>query len=301
MKIGIIVAMDSEYERLSELIGKSGRIGRNTVILSKSGIGKVNSAVGTYQMIQEHHPDCIISTGVAGGLGEGVDVMDVVAGTKMVYHDTWCGEGNDYGQVQGLPLYTPGAPWIHTGLICSGDRFISDPAEEEAILWHFPEAIAVDMESCSIAQVCYLHQVPFISLRVISDSLKGDRGEAYADFWATVGATSFSVVRQFLKEFSEAGGTHHSAMVYNADIAEIEAAPGLADEHTPAHLARGKSFLHAGKRRKIDRIKRTDGRLAEIFSVLQSRSVGIRARLGHSLVHRYEERIRQIEHFVLFE
>jgi adenosylhomocysteine nucleosidase len=166
-------------------------------------------------MIQEHHPDCIISTGVAGGLGEGVDVMDVVAGTQMAYHDTWCGEGNAYGQVQGLPLFfeshpalvaqvealrdTPGAPWIHTGLICSGDRFISDPAEEESILWHFPEAIAVDMESCSIAQVCYLYNVPFISLRVISDSLKGDRGEAYADFWATVGTTSFSVVRQFLE------------------------------------------------------------------------------------------------------
>ena len=55
------------------------------------------------------------------------------------------------------------------------------------------------MESCSIAQVCYLYNVPFISLRVISDSLKGDRGEAYADFWATVGTTSFSVVRQFLE------------------------------------------------------------------------------------------------------
>ena len=205
MKIGIIVAMDSEYERLSELIGPSGRIGRNTVILTKSGIGKVNSAIGTYEMIREHHPDCIISTGVAGGLGEGVDVMDVVAGTRMVYHDTWCGEGNSYGQVQGLPLFyeahpalvsqvetlrdTPGAPWIHCGLICSGDRFISDPTE----------ALAVDMESCSIAQVCHLNEVPFISLRVISDSLKGDRDEAYADFWATVGATSFSVVRQFLE------------------------------------------------------------------------------------------------------
>ncbi len=219
MKIGIIVAMDSEYERLSELIGPSGRIGRNSVILSKSGIGKVNSALGTYQMIREHKPDCIISTGVAGGLGEGVDVMDVIAATRMVYHDTWCGEGNAFGQVQGLPLYyeshpalvrqvealrdTPGAPWIHCGLICSGDRFISDPEEEESILWHFPEAIAVDMESCSIAQVCYLNQVPFISLRVISDSLKGDRGESYADFWATVGTTSFSAVRQYLEVLPE--------------------------------------------------------------------------------------------------
>ena len=215
MKIGIIVALDSEYERLSELIGKSGRIGRNTVILSKSGIGKVNSAVGTIEMIRNHKPDCIISTGVAGGLGKGVEVMDVIAGTKMVYHDTWCGSGNAYGQVQGLPLYyeshpalvaqvlalrdTPGAPWIHDGLICSGDRFISDHAEERSILKHFPDALAVDMESCSIAQVCYLNEVPFISLRVISDSLKGDRLAVYDDFWATVRETSFSVVRQFLE------------------------------------------------------------------------------------------------------
>ena len=215
MKIGIIVAMDSEFERLSVLIGPSGRLGRNTVVLSKSGIGKVNSAVGTYRMIREHHPDCILSTGVAGGLGEDVDVMDVVAGFRMTYHDTWCGEGNEYGQVQGLPLYfeahpvlascveelrnTPGAPWIHCGLICSGDRFISNPEEEEAILDHFPDALAVDMESCSIAQVCYLEGIPFISLRVISDSLKGNRGESYADFWASVGDTSFSVVRQYLE------------------------------------------------------------------------------------------------------
>ncbi|MBR1575895.1 MAG: 5'-methylthioadenosine/S-adenosylhomocysteine nucleosidase [Bacteroidales bacterium] len=219
MKIGIIVAMDSEYERLSELIGPSGRLGRNTVILSKSGIGKVNSALGTDRMIREHHPDCILSTGVAGGLGEGIDVMDVVAGIRMTYHDTWCGEDNAYGQVQGLPLYfeahpalvscvetlrnTPGAPWIHCGLICSGDRFIADSEEEEAILGHFPEAVAVDMESCSIAQVCHLEGVPFISLRVISDSLKGNRGESYADFWATVGTTSFSAVRQFLESLPD--------------------------------------------------------------------------------------------------
>ena len=215
MKIGIIVAMDSEYERLSELIGKSGRVGRNSVILARSGIGKVNSAVCTYQMIRDHKPDCIISTGVAGGLGEGVDVMDVVAGLQNTYHDVWCGEGNEYGQIQGLPARydahpelmsrvlalrdTPGAPWIHCGLIVSGDRFISERAEERAILRRFPEVLAVDMESCSIAQVCYQHDVPFITLRVISDSLKGNRGEAYADFWASVCETSFSTIRQFLE------------------------------------------------------------------------------------------------------
>ena len=215
MKIGIIVAMDSEYERLSELIGRSGRIGRNSVILSKSGIGKVNSALGTYQMIREHKPDCIISTGVAGGLGEGVDVMDVIAATRMVYHDTWCGEGNAFGQVQGLPLYyeshpalvrqvealrdTPGAPWIHCGLICSGDRFVSSRKDEEEILSHFPEALAVDMESCSIAQVCYLTGTPFLGIRVISDAPSDDHEKQYYDFWASVADTSFRFVRNILE------------------------------------------------------------------------------------------------------
>lgn len=220
MKIGIIVALDSEYERLSQLIGTSGRVGRNTVILTKSGIGKVNAAVGTYAMIRDHKPDCIISTGVAGGLGEGVDVMDVVAGLQTVYHDVWCGEGNEYGQVQGLPTRfdahptliarvvdlrnTPGAPWIHCGLLCSGDRFISERSEEKAILRRFPEVLAVDMESCAIAQVCYQHQVPFLSLRVISDSPKGNRTESYADFWASVCETSFSTIRQFLESLPAA-------------------------------------------------------------------------------------------------
>ena len=211
MKIGVIVAMDSEFERLSELIGASGRIGRNTVILVRSGIGKVNAALTAARMIRDERPDCILSSGCAGGLGEGVSVMDLVVGAQYAYHDVWCGEGNAYGQVQGLParfdadarlvgaatgLQTEGR--IHAGLIVSGDRFITDPAEEEKILTRFPEALAVDMESAAIAQTCYLEGVPFLSLRVVSDALLGDRAATYEDFWATVSARSFAAVRDLL-------------------------------------------------------------------------------------------------------
>ena len=211
MKIGVIVAMDSEYARLSELIGASGRVGRNTVLLARCGIGKVNAALGAREMIRGERPDCILSTGCAGGLGEGINVMDLVVGAQCAYHDVWCGEGNAYGQVQGLParfdadarlidaatgLQTGSR--IHAGLIVSGDQFITDPAKEEKILERFPEALAVDMESAAIAQTCFLEGVPFLSLRMVSDALHGDRESTYDDFWATVSARSFAAVRDLL-------------------------------------------------------------------------------------------------------
>ena len=34
----------------------------------KCGIGKVNAAAGTVELIRTFQPDCVISTGVAGGI-----------------------------------------------------------------------------------------------------------------------------------------------------------------------------------------------------------------------------------------
>ena len=97
--------------------------------------------------------------------------MDVVASRQIVYHDVWCGEGNAYGQIQGLPTFFDGNETlydcalsldtetaIHGGLICSGDKFITDRSELETIKGNFPEGLAVDMESAAIAQVCYLYK-----------------------------------------------------------------------------------------------------------------------------------------------
>ena len=60
--------MDVEYRRMLDVLGgkPQGRIGLNDVVLWQCGIGKVNAAIGTAQLVQEHHPDCILSTGLAG-------------------------------------------------------------------------------------------------------------------------------------------------------------------------------------------------------------------------------------------
>ena len=227
MKIGIITAMSMEHEQVVRLLNEKkeytggpfsftvGQAGGNTLVLMQCGIGKVNAAAGAVELISRFQPDCIISTGVAGGIDACLKVMDVVASSHIVYHDVWCGEGNEYGQVQGLPTFftgneallqcarslTPEAEGmtIHSGLICSGDKFITDRAELDYIKGRFPQGLAVDMESGAIAQVCHLYKVPFISFRIISDTPGSDEHwQQYTNFWETIAERSFGITHQFL-------------------------------------------------------------------------------------------------------
>ena len=228
MIIGIITAMSSEHAQLANLLeNKSerkagiysfieGSIGKHHIVLMQCGIGKVNAAVGTTELIRYFHPHCIISTSCAGGIDTQVGVMDVVVSSRLVYHDVWCGEG-EYGQVQGLPAYYEGHPTllkcatsldtttkIHSGLICTGDKFISDAAELSAIKSKFPTGLAVDMESTAIAQTCHLFSVPFLSFRIISDTPGADKHyEQYQNFWQEMADRSFAVTKTFLQSIPE--------------------------------------------------------------------------------------------------
>lgn len=69
-----------------------------------------------------------------------------------------------------------------------------------AILDDHPEAVAVDMESCSIAQVCHIYGVRFVSFRIISDiPLKDTKASQYFDFWDRMAQGSFDVTRTMLE------------------------------------------------------------------------------------------------------
>ncbi len=225
MKIGIIAAMASEREQLARLVKGMrteqhglfeytvGRLGGNTLYIMECGIGKVNAAVGASELMAHMQPDVVVSTGVAGGIDEKAGVMEVVAASEAVYHDVWCGNGNEVGQIQDMParfvcdgrllsvaVSLDASVPVHAGLICTGDKFITERAELDAIKAEFPEGLAVDMESAAIAQVCHLYRVPFISFRIISDTPGADaHWQQYENFWETMADRSFGVVRTFLE------------------------------------------------------------------------------------------------------
>lgn len=219
--------MDKELAQLRSLLDDAtterhnhkdfviGKIGEHEVVLQQCGIGKVNSAIGAVEMIDNYHPDVIISTGCAGGADTALNPLDVVVASSCVYHDAYCGDNASYGQVIGMPptfnanadlvekalaVKMPEGSKIVKGLTVSGDWFVDSRQKMQEIISKFPNATAVDMESCSIAQACFIYKTPFISFRVISDvPLKDTKASQYFDFWNRVAADSFEVTRSFIE------------------------------------------------------------------------------------------------------
>lgn len=224
MKIAVLTAMDKELQLLLSLmsqykeleIGRNryfvGTIGDKEVIAGKCGIGKVNAAVNTYRLIQNTSPDIIINTGVAGGASDTIKIGDVLVADSIAYHDVWCGPGTEYGAADGFPTYfrppvnllakcrESNIPAVF-GLICSGDKFIHTAEEIKEISSHFPQVVAVDMESASIAQVGEMCGVPVLIVRVMSDTPgKGDNISQYKDFWGEAPKKTFECVERIIKE-----------------------------------------------------------------------------------------------------
>ena len=194
-----------EDHSFSSIIWK-GSVNSHDVFLSRCGIGKVNSALNAYRLIQEIAPDLVINSGVAGGTG--TPIGTILLADRIAYNDVWCGPGTEYGQADGFPLYfepskkilsLAGDPEIKKGLICSGDKFISTVEEIDFIRSKFPDVKAVDMESASIAQTCMLCNLPFAIIRIVSDTPgEGENISQYKDFWATAPEKTFSVLSAIL-------------------------------------------------------------------------------------------------------
>ena len=176
----------------------SGLLAGHEVILATSRIGKVSAAITAMHLIEVFGARSIVFTGVAGGVGPGVAVGDVVVASSFLQHDMDCSplfpryELPLYGRAVLTPdaaltsglvrastdaLQAPLAGYpravIHQGLIASGDRFVSGAAEVQALVRAMSDAghlpLAVEMEGAAVAQVCHDCGVPFAAVRTISD------------------------------------------------------------------------------------------------------------------------------------
>jgi adenosylhomocysteine nucleosidase len=229
MRIGIIGAMDEEVDLLrSKLDGREdmnlagsefykGKIDSLEVVLLKSGIGKVNAALGTALMIEKFHPDIIINTGSAGGFHKDLNVGDVVISTEVRHHDVDVTIfGYEYGQVPRMPAYF--APdeklvsiavksaekidgiQVAEGLIASGDSFMNDPERVKFIRSKLPDLYAAEMEAAAIAQVAYQFEVPFVIIRSLSDIAGKDSNLSFDQFLETAAKNSAELILLMLEE-----------------------------------------------------------------------------------------------------
>lgn len=221
-KIGLIFAMKKELELFAQTVadfsqiqGKQhsfyyGILENCELFAVVSGIGKVNAALCAADLIETVSPDYLINIGISGGLNSSLTIGEYIIGSEIVYHDVWCGEPNAYGQIQEFPAVYRSAPELveklsdyKHGLICCGDKFITENNELAAITRNFPNALAVDMESAAIAQTCYIYHRPLLCLRQISDIPGHPFSTAqYAEFWHNTAAQTVNLLPQLLQRLA---------------------------------------------------------------------------------------------------
>ena len=153
----------------------------------------MNAAVCTQVMIDNFHPDCVINTGIAGGMNRAVKVCDIVISTEVLPHDLdlhflkdyppYCGVFQADGVLMDTAEKVCGEFGIESfrGRIVSGDAFITSNVVKSAIQEKF-DPYAVDMESAAVGHCCYLNKTPYVSVRCISDNADDEGTMSFDEF-----------------------------------------------------------------------------------------------------------------------
>ena len=183
-------------------------------ILVQSGIGKVNSARTTQILIDNIKVDYIFNIGVAGGIDNSLKVGDVVVANSLVQHDfdiTAFNHEKGYIPNIGKNIYCDEYLLrlvkdidknIISGVIASGDIFCTDEKMAKKIHDKF-NALCVEMEGASIAQVCYLCNIPFLIIRSISDTPNNDNAVTFNEFLKISSDKVAEVMIELIKKLNE--------------------------------------------------------------------------------------------------
>lgn len=230
MTIGVIGAMDEEITFLLNHISDQkeftianslfiqGTLEGSDVVLLKSGIGKVNAAMGTTIMHERFSPAYIINTGSAGGFAQELDVGDIVISTHVLHHDVDATAFDyEYGQVPKMPaMYEADSDLIDrtatslkkmninslTGVIATGDSFIQDPSRVLDIREKFPTMIAAEMEAAAVAQVCFQYETPFVVIRALSDIAGKESSISFDEFLPVAAKNASDLIIEMIKSHS---------------------------------------------------------------------------------------------------
>ncbi len=194
-----------------------------------SGWGKVSSARAATRLVGHKYEDLaldfILFTGVAGSVSKQIKQWDIILADEVIQYDL---DARPLFQKFFIPIFnkdklSPDKNWfqwifstlknnldnddlqcfnkLHAGLIGTGDRFISDKKEIIELKKSLPNLKAVEMEGCSVAQVAEQEKIPWIILRVISDSADESAPQDFNDFLKIYNQVSPLLIKIIIENF----------------------------------------------------------------------------------------------------
>lgn len=229
MTIGVIGAIYEEIAALKEVIEvesvstiglreyTKGKLFGKDCVLVFSRWGKVAASTTASILVERFNVDALIFSGLAGAIGEEVNVGDIVIGENCVQYDvdlspltgtkyeipllgfskfpldTDCAQkafNSSREYLENLPdemkanltEFGVHAPKVHKGTIASGSRFISTEKEIEEIKTGIKNALCVEMEGAAVAQIGYEYTIPVVVIRIVSDKADCSAAEDFSRF-----------------------------------------------------------------------------------------------------------------------
>lgn len=229
--IAILGAMKEEIQEFlhhcDNIIEKSwqgfpfyeGRMGKNDLVIAKTGVGKALSAMFTQKMIDLYHPEVILFTGLAGALNHSYKIGDVVLAKDCIQHDM---DATPFGFKRGEIPYTPyriiessnnllnkaqgyiskdNTVTINTGRILTGDQFINHiKIKEMPYLRDDLAGDAIEMEGASVGLVAHINEIPFLLIRIISDKADEKSHINFNKFLKKASKESYQIIKYILAQ-----------------------------------------------------------------------------------------------------
>jgi adenosylhomocysteine nucleosidase len=147
----------------------------NRIVLLQAGMGargvaRAVASLGT--------PSVLLSAGFCGGLGPGVDLGDLVIASQVIRHAESFPADPFLLETATAATKAIGFPF-HVGALLTVDEIMT--AGDAACRRGDGPIVAVDMESAYLAEAAEWRGIPFLAIRVVSDTV--------AEPWARRGST----------------------------------------------------------------------------------------------------------------
>ncbi|QDT63925.1 5'-methylthioadenosine/S-adenosylhomocysteine nucleosidase [Calycomorphotria hydatis] len=176
--IGVVAALNIEMESLIERLQSrertisprlevnKGLIDSHRVVIGVGGVGEEKARQTAQALIDAHSLDWVLSCGFSGALIDDLKIGDIVVGTSVT---------NTVGKSLSVPITMESDPAsrLHVGGLFTSDSIVREVAAKRDLANRY-KAIAVDMESYAVAEICRQQGIRFMAVRAISDDLSAD-------------------------------------------------------------------------------------------------------------------------------
>jgi adenosylhomocysteine nucleosidase len=145
---------------------RGGRLRGLRLVGVEAGAGLSRAARAAQALLDAHQPDWLLSVGLSGGLTPAVQIGQVVIGSSVQTLDS---------APLAIDVHCDADPQrgLHIGRLVSTAAIVRTVAEKRQ-LHARTGCLAVDLESCAVAEVCRQRQVRFLPIRGVSDDLSAD-------------------------------------------------------------------------------------------------------------------------------